>query len=48
MIDERLGHASELHKRLQNARFGPVWLAPFGCGPQEAFPHVSHALASRS
>jgi len=48
MIDECLGYASELRKRPQDARFGLVWPAPFGCGPQEAFPHVNHALASRS
>jgi hypothetical protein len=48
MIDEGLGHASELCKHPQAARFGPVLPAPFGCGPQEVFPHVSDALRSRS
>ena len=48
MTDECLGHASELRKHPQGAWFGLVWPAPFGCGPQEAFPHVSQALASRS
>ena len=48
MIDECLGHAFELRKHPQDARFGPVWPAPFGCRPQEAFPHVSQALVARS
>jgi hypothetical protein len=32
MIDEYLGHASELRKHPQDTRFGPIYPAPFGCG----------------
>jgi len=48
MIGECLRHAPELRKRPQVARVCPGLAHTLRCGPQEAFPHVSHALVSRS
>jgi hypothetical protein len=48
MIGESLNHAPELPKRPQDARFDPVWPAPFGCRPQETFSHVNHGFSVKS